>query len=307
MRTSVLINTCNHGAFIGDCLNSVFRQTRPPDEIVVYDDGSTDGTLSLLRGRRDAFTLIAAGEKSRRTGRQNQAHAIDQAFRRSTGELVFLLDGDDLFLPDKIARYAAAAQSGDGTFPVLVQAPTIQIDGDCRRQPYQPELFRQTTDALATAYARQDADLFFPTSALAFSRTFLERVLPIEWTDGLSLWSDVRLTCAALQAGRIVSLPEPLTLWRRHAGSHSLAVDASRGRLVRLTWQRTQLFNRLAAAAGKPTLSIWRNRRFYRQLARMLFPWPGNILARRAARKNEGALRATTGTVPGPEITENRR
>lgn len=297
MTISVLINTWNHERFIGGCLDSVFGQTRRPDEVVVVDDGSTDGTLALLRSRPERFTLIESPQTAVRKGAENQARAIDAAFRQSTGELVFLLDGDDAFLPEKIARYAPVMEREPR--PVLVQAPVIQIDGDGRRQPYQLESFRQARDPLAAVYARRDADLFFPTSALACTREFLARTLPLDCTDGLELWGDVRLTTAALFAGPVVTLPEPLTLWRRHSGSSTLRDDASRRRLVELTWQRTKLFNRLASAADRPGISVWRNRRFYRQLARWLLPWPGNRLARWLARNRQNGSTSATG-VAGP-------
>ncbi len=278
MKTSVLINTFEHRRYLGTCLDSVFGQTQPPDEVIVYDDGSADGSVELLRSRKERFTLIAGPKVAGRSSQENQAHAIHQAFVRATGELVFLLDGDDYFLPEKIARHAAAFASGAS--PVLVQAPVYQVDECDRRRPYAREAFRLAPDPLAAVYARHDPDLFFPTSALVFSREFLSRALPLDTSDGIGVWSDVRLTCAALLAGRIVSLDEPLTAWRRHGRALTLGAGASRSYLLKLTWRRTRVFNRLARAAGRPPVSIWRNRRFYLQLARWLFPWGGDAAAR---------------------------
>jgi hypothetical protein len=75
-------------------------------------------------------------------------------------------------------------------------------------------------------------------------------------------------------------LEEPLTCWRRHSQSQTLSAYWSRNRLLKLTWQRIALFNRLAGATGQPKLSAWRNRRLYLQLARFLMPWPGAMVAR---------------------------
>ncbi len=279
----MLINTCNHGPFLNSCLESVFNQTQPPDEIIVYDDDSTDGSRELLRAHQDRVVLIAGTKDPRRTHQECQAHAIEQAFLRSSGELIFLLDGDDAFRPRKIARYHRAFRENPRA--VLIQSPVQKIDDQGRIAPYVPEPFRQVAEPLAAAYARHDLDLFYPTSALAFSREFLSQALPLSWADRLDLWGDVRLTTAALLAGAIINLTEPLTLWRRHARSLSLREEHSRGRLVRLTWQRARLFNRLARAAGSPRVSVWRNRRFFLQLARLLLPWPGDAAARWSAEK----------------------
>ncbi|MES1194409.1 MAG: glycosyltransferase, partial [Opitutus sp.] len=58
VKTSVLINTMNHADFIEDCVESVLVQTHLPDEIIVYDDGSTDDTVARLRQYSNRITLI---------------------------------------------------------------------------------------------------------------------------------------------------------------------------------------------------------------------------------------------------------
>lgn len=100
MRVSVLINNYNYGRFLDYCLSSVARQTRAVDEIIVYDDGSTDESAAVLERWRSKATVISQPNFGHAPG-FNQANAINQAFSASTGDIICLLDADDAFLPRK--------------------------------------------------------------------------------------------------------------------------------------------------------------------------------------------------------------
>jgi glycosyltransferase involved in cell wall biosynthesis len=58
MKISVVIPAYNSAKVIGATLESVFRQTVPPDEILVLDDGSTDDTMALLNSYTPRITLL---------------------------------------------------------------------------------------------------------------------------------------------------------------------------------------------------------------------------------------------------------
>ena len=279
MSSSVLINNYNNAPYLRDCLESVFSQTLPADEIIVYDDGSTDGSVELLRRYQYRIILIEAQQRIASTPWASQGQAIYRAFLRSTGGLVFLLDGDDQFAPEKIARFTAAFATSPQ--PVLIQVPMRWIDPAGAPLPRWTEMYKHVPDPLASVYARHDPDLFYPTSALACSRAFLERTLPFDWSDGIKLFSDTRLGCAALVAGRVVTLSEELGAWRRSGSSDSALRTRDRTYLLRQTWRRTQIFNHYCRATGRPEISIWRNRRFYWHLFRVAFPSLGSRLSAR--------------------------
>ena len=95
-RVSVLIATYNYARYLPQCLGSVLNQTRPPDEIVVVDDGSTDGTPELMK----QFPEV------RYVYQQNagKAAAFGRALSLSSGEIVCHLDADDYWELDKLAR-----------------------------------------------------------------------------------------------------------------------------------------------------------------------------------------------------------
>lgn len=268
MTTSVLVNTYNHARFIEACIDSLLQQTEPPNEIIVYDDGSTDETIARLQGYGSRITVIE-GRRTPRPNHLGQAHAVHAAFRRSHGKLIFLLDGDDRFKPDKIARYAAAFAANPDA--ALIQAPMDRVDEHGRVLGTNRERRKHVVDHLREIYRQQDVDFFYPMSALAFSRHYLQSMLPLDFSDGLPLWTDTRLSIVAPYFGRVVTLPDTHTEWRRHTASDSIRVRSRRLQISQLL-MRTRVFNRFCRRHGLRTISPWRNRRLYLQLLRFSLP-----------------------------------
>lgn len=252
-RTSILVNNYNNGPYLRHCLDSVLNQSVPAHEVIVYDDGSTDESVEILRSYGDRITLIERPHGSG-TPQQNQAAAIDAAFRASTGDLIFLLDADDAFLPGKIAAYVSAFL--DTPTAVMIQAPLEKIDRSGRRLGIEFEPARHQENYLGHIYSEHELNVYYPTSALAFSRTFLEQHLPIDFSDGFPLWPDARLALIAPLYGRVVALPRPYSQWRRHPGSHTLAKQLTIYDLVRLN---QRYFNTFCRAHGRPTISPWKS------------------------------------------------
>ena len=94
MRTSCIVTSYNYGRFVAEAVESILRQTVPMDEIIVVDDGSTDGTPEMLRARY-ADGCIKLIEKRN----EGQLSCFNRGFEESTGDLIFFLDADDLYEP----------------------------------------------------------------------------------------------------------------------------------------------------------------------------------------------------------------
>jgi glycosyltransferase involved in cell wall biosynthesis len=96
-RVSVIVPAFNAARTIRDAVASVFAQTYRDFEVIVVDDGSTDGTCAALEAWRDRVSYVA--QPNGGPGR-----ARNTGIGRARGEFVAFLDADDLWLPHKLER-----------------------------------------------------------------------------------------------------------------------------------------------------------------------------------------------------------
>ncbi len=117
----VVIPSYNYGHFIREAIESVLRQTLRPTEIIVVDDGSTDGTGKIVGMFGDRVRYI-------RQENAGVCAARNRGVRESTGELIAFLDADDIWEPTKvekqIEKFAEDAEIG------LVHCGMREFDGD---------------------------------------------------------------------------------------------------------------------------------------------------------------------------------
>jgi glycosyltransferase involved in cell wall biosynthesis len=95
-RTSVIITAYNLEKFISEAINSVLSQTVKPDEIFVVDDCSTDHTASVIASFGSSVRYLKMSENS------GGLSATFYGLRHATGDIVLFLDGDDVWMPEKI-------------------------------------------------------------------------------------------------------------------------------------------------------------------------------------------------------------
>jgi glycosyltransferase involved in cell wall biosynthesis len=96
----VVIPTRNRARFIRHCLDSVRAQTLQPDGVIVVDDGSTDDTAAVLAEYARAWPALRVV----RTPPRGVSAARNSALALSTAQLIALIDDDDVWDPDKLAR-----------------------------------------------------------------------------------------------------------------------------------------------------------------------------------------------------------
>jgi glycosyltransferase involved in cell wall biosynthesis len=94
-RVSVIIPAYNSERFIGDTISSILNQTFQDFEIIVVDDGSTDGTPQVIQSFGERVRLISQKNKGGTAARNT---GVEEA----VGEYISFLDHDDLFLPEKL-------------------------------------------------------------------------------------------------------------------------------------------------------------------------------------------------------------
>lgn len=107
-RVSVVIPTYDRADLLPQAVESALAQSYPNVEIVVVDDGSTDGTAALLASWGERI-------RSLRLDRAGPSGARNAGIREATGEFVAFLDSDDVWMPDKLARQMEVFRAHPGT------------------------------------------------------------------------------------------------------------------------------------------------------------------------------------------------
>jgi glycosyltransferase involved in cell wall biosynthesis len=96
-RISVVIPVYDRERYVGDAVRSVLEQTRPADELVVVDDGSTDRSMAVVRAFDSPMLRIVERRNGGIGAARNSGVAV------ATGDLIAFLDSDDVWLPEKLA------------------------------------------------------------------------------------------------------------------------------------------------------------------------------------------------------------
>jgi glycosyltransferase involved in cell wall biosynthesis len=211
MRVSVVISTYNYAHFVREAVESALDQTRPPHEVIVVDDGSTDDTAQVLK------SYVSAGRiRYHLQPNTGLCTARNVGLSMANGDAFALLDSDDAWHPQKLDKQVTYLKSNldcglVGTAAVS-QVPVRWVEVGTPASQVLP---------LDTHLTRTR---FCPSSAL-FHRSLWEKVGGFDPAAGGASDRDYWIRCAAV--GSVARLESPLTFYRRHGGSMTATkVDA---------------------------------------------------------------------------------
>ncbi|WP_276912462.1 FkbM family methyltransferase [Hyphomonas atlantica] len=230
---STIIINYNNEKFLKEAIESSLDQHDIDDidyEVIVVDDGSTDGSLDIIDSFGERIRAIKL-EHGRLNGNFNQQRALMHAIKQAEGDVILLLDGDDVCRPGRVSKVVQTFGNPD---VVLVQhaLETISEGGAPigNTRPLQQTTIQRPWDYLE----RQRANFYQPTSGLAFRRSYIELCssLFLGFDRFHRTWLDVRLTRFAPFFGKTVALWGTWAAWRRHGASDSIERDNIRSRLM---------------------------------------------------------------------------
>jgi len=202
---SVVVTCYNYGHFLAACLDSLQLQARPPDQIIVVDDGSADSTQAVLGARQEPLVVITKGNGG-------QASAFNAGFERATGDIVVFLDADDTLAPDAVEILCMAWHDSF----VALSFKLNLIDGRGRLSGYydvDPRDGDMRPELIGWGHF-----WFMPTSGNAFSRRRIAPMFPLpepRWR----ISADAVLMFAVALANPIRQIPLALGNYRAHGGN----------------------------------------------------------------------------------------
>jgi alpha-1,3-rhamnosyltransferase len=206
---SVVVPSYNHGQFIKATLRSIIRQTFPPAELLVIDDGSTDESPSIIdRALKECpFPCEFVVRENR-----GLSATLNEGLEQTRGDYFAYLGSDDLWLPDFLRARVSVLESRTGT--VLAYGHAYFIDE-------QNAIVDCTADW--ANYADGDVrDMLLQTTA-PMSPTVVYRRAALEqqrWNEQSRL-EDYDLYLRLSEAGEFAFDPRVLSAWRRHRSNVS--------------------------------------------------------------------------------------
>jgi hypothetical protein len=211
---SVIIDSYNYARFLPEAIDSALAQTYPHLEVIVVDDGSRDDSRDVIARYQSRVTAVLKDNGG-------QASALNAGFRASHGEIVCFLDSDDSLSATAVAQAVDLFVDPD---VAKVHWPLWIVDADGRTTGKQmPQKELPEGDLRATVL--QDGPWSYatpPTSGNAWSRTFLERVLPIP-EEEYKTCPDSYLSTLVPLFGSVKRIDQPQGCYRVHGQNHHLA------------------------------------------------------------------------------------
>ena len=165
MKISVCMATYNGETYILEQLSSILNELKAPDEVILSDDHSTDRTIELARSLHDDRIKIYFNENEK-----GYASNFENAIVRSTGEVIFLSDQDDVWVPGKVRFMLEALKHDD-----LVISDAAIVDGELNLL----EKSHFDKFGVRTGFWVNFTKTRYIGACMAFKRVMLKKLLPM--------------------------------------------------------------------------------------------------------------------------------
>lgn len=199
-------------AYLAEAIESVLGQGRPCAQVVVVDNGSTDGSAAVAAGFGPRVELVVEP-------RPGIGAARNAAIAAAHGEFVAFLDADDLWQPDKIERQLAAFEA----------RPELQLVFGHVRQFVSPDL--PAAEAVTLRIPEEPQPGLYIGAMLA-RRTAIDAIGP--WAEDVRVSDGLTFLLRARELGLAQEmLEETVTLRRVHGANHSIQNRDERAEFAR--------------------------------------------------------------------------
>ena len=210
---SVLMSNYNYAAYLAEAITSVLTQTYSHFELVVCDDGSTDNSVEIARKFEARDSRVRVLVKSN----GGQATGFNASFSKCSGEIICLLDSDDVYRPEKLARIVAKFRSASGAGCVLHRV--LRVDGARRPRGPLPLFAQLPTGWFGPRILRTGGILSdLPGSmGLNVRREVALRMFPMPEDPPLTMCPDQVIQRLVPLLTRLEAIPDCLVEYRVHS------------------------------------------------------------------------------------------
>ncbi len=219
MKVSVCMASFNGAAYIKEQLDSILVSPLV-HEVIVSDDGSTDATLSIVKAIGDPRIVLIEGPQA------GLIKNFENAISKATGDVVFLSDQDDVWLPQKVSRVLMALRDAD------------MVVTDCHVCDHTLTVLHSSFFQLnrsGSGLLRNLVKNGYLGCCMAMQRRIIEIGMPFPARIAMHDWW---LGLIAQKIGRVRFLDEPLSLYRRHSNNSSTTgQDSTYSLLLKLRWR----------------------------------------------------------------------
>lgn len=219
-KVSVIVPIYNQKPFIRETVDSVLKQDYPSIELVLSDDGSTDGTGDILRvyaDREPERVKVVASDRN--TG---IAGAFNRALDAHAGDYIAWLGGDDVMLPGKISRQVAILESRPDAIGCCHDAEVFDSESG--------RVYGRFTEVYNGRRGVRDGgvELLLDPAYLMLPSTMMVRssaVGSLRFDRRVRVSNDWLFDIELFQRGQVVGLDEVLARYRRHQSNATSQVS----------------------------------------------------------------------------------
>ncbi len=213
---SIVIPCFNAAPYLAAMLESALAQTWPRCEVILVDDGSTDGSVQVARAYEPRGVRIITQSNRGASAARNAGLAA------ASGDFIQFLDADDLLAPDKLAWQLAALAPAERD--ALLMGPWGRFTSDPAQAQFGPEAVYAARTGVEFLQLHYETGTMMQPGGWLASRELLERAGP--WDETLSLNDDGEYFARVmLGARRLVFVPEARCYYRATGGSLSRRKD----------------------------------------------------------------------------------
>jgi glycosyltransferase involved in cell wall biosynthesis len=226
MKISVCLASYNGSKYINKQIESILYQLRETDELVIVDDNSSDETVKIIEDFKDPRIKLINNVFN-----LGVVKNFERAINNATGDIIFLSDQDDVWLPNKVEKILEVFQKYPDITLVLSDAQIIDSEGQITANSFFKIRGKFVANPLSNIIKNK-----YHGCTLAFRREMVEVFLPFPANTPMH---DMWIGIVNAIYGKVFYIDEPLIQHRRHDNNTSRGHLGNAGIVQMIKWRLT--------------------------------------------------------------------